>query len=159
MRKFLAVAVLVPFAVIIVIFAVANREIVTISLDPLNPLHPAYALKLPLFVLIFVLVAFGVVVGGFAAWLRQHRWRVRARRAEAEARELRARLDAEPPRANVPAEVGCRCCARRTAADEGTARRCCGGSGSRDEATSARERTSPRPWASTRGSSRTSTST
>jgi uncharacterized integral membrane protein len=103
MRKFLAVAVLVPLAVIIVIFAVANREVVTISLDPFNTDHPAYALKLPLFVLIFVLVAFGVVVGGFAAWLRQHRWRVRARRAEAEARDLRTRLDAEQSRAKVPA--------------------------------------------------------
>jgi uncharacterized integral membrane protein len=103
MRKFLAIAVLVPLAVIIVIFAVANREIVTVSLDPLNPSQPAYALKLPLFALVFVLVGFGVVIGGFAAWLRQHRWRARARRAEAEARELRIRLDAEQPRANVPA--------------------------------------------------------
>ena len=103
MRKFLAIAVLVPLAVIIVIFAVANREIVTISLDPFNPSHPAYALRLPLFALIFVLVAFGVVVGGFAAWLGQRRWRVRARRAEAEVRDLRVRLDAEQPRANVPA--------------------------------------------------------
>ena len=103
MRKFLAVAVLVPLAVIIVIFAVANREIVTVSLDPFNPSHPAYALRLPLFALVFVLVGLGVVVGGFAAWLRQHRWRVRARQAEAEARELRARLDAEQPRPGVPA--------------------------------------------------------
>jgi uncharacterized integral membrane protein len=103
MRKFLAVAVLVPLAVIIVIFAVANREIVTISLDPFSPSHPAYALSLPLFALVFVLVGFGVVIGGFAAWLRQHRWRVRARRAEAEARDLRARLDAEQPRRNLPA--------------------------------------------------------
>ena len=103
MRKFLAIAVLIPLAVIIVIFAVANREIVTISLDPFNAAHPAYALKLPLFVLIFVLVAFGVVVGGVAAWLRQHRWRVRARRAEAEARDLRARLDSTEPRRNLPA--------------------------------------------------------
>jgi uncharacterized integral membrane protein len=103
MRKFLAIAVLVPLAVIIVIFAVTNREIITVSLDPFNPSHPAYALKLPLFALVFVLVGFGVVVGGFAAWLRQHRWRARARRAEAEARELRIRLDAEQPRANVPA--------------------------------------------------------
>jgi hypothetical protein len=43
------------------------------------------------------------VVGGVAAWLRQHRWRVRARRAEAEARDLRVRLDAEQPRGNMPA--------------------------------------------------------
>ena len=50
---------------------------------------------MPLFMLIFVLVGVGVVVGGIAAWLRQHKWRMRARRAEAEARDLRARLDAE----------------------------------------------------------------
>jgi hypothetical protein len=47
-------------------------------------------------------VAVGIVAGGIAAWLKQHKWRVRARRAEAEARELRARLDAEPRR-SVPA--------------------------------------------------------
>ncbi len=44
---------------------------------------------MPLFMLIFALVAVGVVVGGIAAWLRQHKWRMRARRAEAEARDLR----------------------------------------------------------------------
>ncbi len=105
MRKFIAVAILVPLAVIIVMFAVANREIITVSFDPFDSARPAYALKLPLFMLIFVLVALGVVVGGIAAWLRQHRWRARARRAEAEARDLRARLDAGEPGRNVPALV------------------------------------------------------
>ena len=105
MRKFLAIAVLVPLAIVFVMFAVANREIITVSFDPFDSVHPAFALKLPLFVLILVLVALGVVVGGIAAWLRQHRWRVRARRAEAEARELRARLDTEQPRRNVPAAL------------------------------------------------------
>jgi uncharacterized integral membrane protein len=102
-RKFIALAVLVPVALIIVMFAVANREIVTVSFDPFDSAHPALALRLPLFMLIFVLVAVGVVVGGVAAWLRQHRWRSRARRAEAEARELRVRIDADQPRRNVPA--------------------------------------------------------
>jgi len=55
--------------------------------------------------LIFVLVGLGVVVGGIAAWLRQHKWRMRARRAEAEAHELRAKLDAEVPRRNMPVPV------------------------------------------------------
>ena len=58
---------------------------------------------MPLFMLIFALVPLGVVVGGIAAWLRQHKWRMRARRAEAEARDLRDRLDADQPRRNVPA--------------------------------------------------------
>ena len=58
---------------------------------------------MPLFMLIFALVAVGVVVGGIAAWLRQHKWRMRARRAEAEARDLRAGSTPSQPRRNVPA--------------------------------------------------------
>jgi uncharacterized integral membrane protein len=103
MRKAIALAVLVPIAIIIVMFAVANREIITVSFDPFDSQHPAFAFKMPLFVLIFVLVAVGVLVGGIAAWLKQHKWRTRARRAEAEARDLRARLDAEQPRRHRPA--------------------------------------------------------
>ena len=105
MRKFVAIAVLIPLAIVIVMFAVANREIITVSFDPFDSAHPALALKMPLFVLIFVLVAVGVVVGGIAAWLKQHKWRMRARRAEAEARDIRARLDAGEPRRNLPAVV------------------------------------------------------
>jgi uncharacterized integral membrane protein len=105
MRKFVAIAILVPLAVIIVMFAVANRETITVSFDPFDSAHPALALQTPLFILIFVLVGVGVVVGGIAAWLKQHKWRTRARRAEAEARELRARLDTEPPRRHVPAAL------------------------------------------------------
>jgi NADH:ubiquinone oxidoreductase subunit 3 (subunit A) len=103
MRKFIVAAVLVPLAIVIVMFAVANRQIATVSFDPFDSAHPAFAVKLPLFIMIFVLVGLGVVVGGVAAWLGQRQWRVRARRAEAEARDLRARLDADQPRRNVPA--------------------------------------------------------
>ena len=105
MRKFFAIAILVPLAIIIVMFAVANREIITVSFDPFDPAHPALALKMPLFTLIFALVAVGVVVGGIAAWLKQQKWRMRARRAEAEARDLRILLDSAEPRRNLPAVV------------------------------------------------------
>src|SRR4051812_50110776 len=105
MRKFLALAVLAPLAIVIVMFAVANRETITVSFDPFDSAHPALALKMPLFVLIFVLVAVGVVVGGIAAWLRQHKWRTRARRAEAEARDLRPRLGSGETRGDLPPGV------------------------------------------------------
>jgi uncharacterized integral membrane protein len=103
MRKFIAIVVLVPLALLIVMFAVANRETITVSFDPFDPAQPALSLKMPLFLLIFALVGLGVLVGGIAAWMRQSRWRMRARRAEAEARELRTRMDSEAPRRNVPA--------------------------------------------------------
>jgi uncharacterized integral membrane protein len=105
MRKLIAILFLAPIAIILVMFAVANREIVTVSFDPFDTAHPAWALNTPLYLLIFALVGLGVLVGGTAAWLRQRKWRARARRAEAEARDLRAQLDAEQPRRNVPSRV------------------------------------------------------
>ncbi len=99
MRKLLTIVILAPLAIVLIMFAVANREIVTLSFDPFDAAHPALALKLPLFLMIFALLGLGVVIGGAAAWLGQHRWRARARRAEAEARDLRARLGIQEPRA------------------------------------------------------------
>lgn len=105
MRKFVTALIFIPLAVIVVAFAVANRALVAVSFDPFDAVDPAFALRMPMFVLIFVLVGLGVLIGGVAAWLKQHKWRVRARRAEAEARELRRRLDEERPQRSVPAQA------------------------------------------------------
>ena len=43
--------------------------------------------------LILALVIAGVIVGGVAAWMRQGKWRWRARLAESQARELRTEND------------------------------------------------------------------
>jgi uncharacterized integral membrane protein len=92
LRTIVTAVILVPLAVVIIGFAVANRQAVTISFDPFDASHPAYSLTLPLFVTILLLVILGVLVGGCAAWLRQARWRAAARRAEAQNRELTAEI-------------------------------------------------------------------
>ena len=102
MRKFVTAFVLVPLGIVIVMFAVANREIITVSFDPFDSASPDIAFKMPLFILIFVLVGLGVLIGGIAAWLKQHKWRVRARRAEADVRRLRTELDAQRSLATAP---------------------------------------------------------
>jgi len=102
MRKFVTIFILVPLAVLIVMFAVANREYITVSFDTFDSKNPAIAFKIPLFILIFLLVGVGVLVGGIAAWLRQHKWRARARRAEADVKRLRIELEAERSLAAAP---------------------------------------------------------
>lgn len=92
LRTIVAAVILVPLAIVLIGFAVANRQAVTISFDPFNASQPAYSLTLPLFVTIFLLVILGVLIGGCAAWLRQGRWRSTARRAEAQNRELTAEI-------------------------------------------------------------------
>jgi Mn2+/Fe2+ NRAMP family transporter len=92
-RKFVTALILVPLAIVVVAFAVANRQNVVVSFDPFDQANPAFARPVPLYALVLVLVIIGVVVGGIAAWLRQGKWRRAARLAHGEARELRAELD------------------------------------------------------------------
>ncbi len=92
-RKIAKALVLIPLAIIVVALAVANRQIVTVSFDPFDGSEPAFSLALPLYVLILALVITGVLLGGAAAWLRQGRWRWRARLAESQAHELRREND------------------------------------------------------------------
>jgi uncharacterized integral membrane protein len=92
-RKVVAAIILVPLAVVIIAFAVANRQIVTVSLDPFSSEHPAASLTLPLFALVVVLLVVGVLIGGIAAWLRQARWRRTARRLEREVADFRLEIE------------------------------------------------------------------
>jgi uncharacterized integral membrane protein len=92
-RKILTAIIVVPLAVVIVLFAVANRQSVTVSFDPFSSAAPAYAATLPLFIVIFIVLIIGVLIGGFAAWLRQGKWRRSARRLEGEARALHDEMD------------------------------------------------------------------
>jgi uncharacterized integral membrane protein len=87
--KIVKALILIPLAIILIAFAVANRQTVTVSFDPFDKAEPAFSLALPLYVLILALVIAGVIIGGTAAWMRQSKWRGRARAAESQARELR----------------------------------------------------------------------
>ena len=68
--RIVSILIVLPLAIVIVAFAVANRQAVTVSFDPLFRDQPCLRRDGPLFVMIFVLLILGVVVGGVAAWIR-----------------------------------------------------------------------------------------
>jgi len=92
MRKFFTGLVLIPLAIVFVIFAVANRHWVTVSFDPFNSSDPSIAITMPLFAVIIASVIVGVLAGGIAAWFRHRHWRRSARLSEADARQARMEL-------------------------------------------------------------------
>ena len=92
MRKFFKALVLIPLGLLFVVFAVANRHLVTVSFDPFNSTDPSLAITLPLFVVLIVVAIAGVVAGGTATWFRQRHWRRAARQHEADARQARSQL-------------------------------------------------------------------
>ena len=93
LRKIVTVLILIPVAVAFIVFAVANREIVTVSLDPFGALEPTYSVRMPLFVLIFAFLIAGVLLGGFAAWLRQGRHRRASRVLRSDLAGLRREIE------------------------------------------------------------------
>ena len=92
MRKFFSALILVPLAIVLIVFAVANRHFVTVSFDPFNSANPSVGASLPLFVVITLVAILGVIAGSVATWLRQGHWRRSAKLHEAEARRARADL-------------------------------------------------------------------
>jgi hypothetical protein len=91
--RFLKFLVMAPLAAVLLIFAYANRETVTIYFDPIggSGLKPVPA---PEYVVLFIAAGLGVVAGGAATWIGQGKHRRAARAAEAEVARLRLELQA-----------------------------------------------------------------
>jgi len=73
-----------PVAVVAAIFAVANRQWVTVSLDPVSREAPFASIAMPLWVLFFCGILVGLVAGWIAAWFAHGKWRKAAREARIE---------------------------------------------------------------------------
>jgi uncharacterized integral membrane protein len=89
MKNALKWVVLTPLAVVLLIFALINRQTVTVSFDPFGGTPPAFAVTAPLFVVLGLAAMIGVIAGGIATWFAQGRHRRAARQARAEAQRLR----------------------------------------------------------------------
>lgn len=85
---------LLPIAIVLVLFGVANRQIVTLILDPISPAAEALKISVPLFLFFFATLATGIVIGSLATWLAQGRHR----RLERQFRRERDRLQDENAR-------------------------------------------------------------
>ena len=104
MSRILSLLVLVPLAIVLISFSVANREIVQISFDPTGAADPAFALNLPMFVLIFATLAIGLIVGGIGTWFTQgkHRRTARIKKQEAAKWQFEAEKQKENQSGDAP---------------------------------------------------------
>jgi uncharacterized integral membrane protein len=80
-------------AAVAVALAVANRHDVFFVLDPTTVEDTPLAIEAPLYLLIFIALGVGVLIGGCATWLRQGKWRRRAREQTGEAERWQREAD------------------------------------------------------------------
>ena len=79
-----------PLAVLVVLFAVINRQSVSVVIDPFGSDIPGLRFEAPLFIVIFIFLGLGMLVGGIITWFRQGRHRRALREARSEIATLRA---------------------------------------------------------------------
>ena len=90
MKTFLKWLVLIPVAIILLAFALANRHLVTVAIDPTGSSDMAgFAITAPLFIILFLAGMVGVIFGGIATWFTQGKYRRAARHARSDAERLR----------------------------------------------------------------------
>ena len=103
MKAFLKWVVLTPIAVVIIAFAIVNRQSVPVALDPFGLSAPGQLIETPLFVVMFACAMLGVVAGGVATWFTQGRHRRALRDARADVEHLRAEADRMRNLSSLPA--------------------------------------------------------
>lgn len=78
-RKILFWIIGIPVAAAAILLSVANRHLVTFSLDPSAAKPPFMSFELPLYLLLFAALICGILLGGAFAWVGQNGWRRKAR--------------------------------------------------------------------------------
>jgi uncharacterized integral membrane protein len=113
MAKFLRGLIFWPLLLLSIALAFANRTPAQLSFDPFNADQPAFAVTLPLFLIVMAGVLLGIVLGGMSAWADQAHWRRRAQIYQKKAAQLEAQLNAAPPNAPQQAALPAIAPARR----------------------------------------------
>ncbi|WP_297111566.1 lipopolysaccharide assembly protein LapA domain-containing protein [uncultured Devosia sp.] len=95
-NKIVGWLVLVPLCGLLIAFALANRHLVVVNLNPfvapMDNTAPGYGI--PLFVVLYIVLLIGVLLGGTASWFAQAPHRRRERHWRREAQHLSQELDA-----------------------------------------------------------------
>lgn len=81
----------IPFLIVIVVFLVANREPVSLSLDPISPDNPGLSTPaLWLWAWLFIMMAFGFAFGAAGMWVSGRAKRLALKDARAELKAVKA---------------------------------------------------------------------
>ena len=105
MKRVAAFLILLPIGIIIVSLAVANRQAVVVSIPPQIGDAPFYTFTMPLFALIFGTLIVGLILGGFATWIRQGKHRKRARDQKLKAAKMETEAQKQSQRADALVET------------------------------------------------------
>ncbi|KGD86482.1 LapA family protein [Rhizobium sp. YS-1r] len=108
LKKIISLLILVPLGIVLIVLAVANRQMAILALNPFRPADSVLSVSAPFFVFLFLAVLIGMVIGSAATWWSQGKYRKQARAEAREAvkwqKEHKAVLAGRPGSSQLPAK-------------------------------------------------------
>ena len=78
-RKIVSLVIFLPLAIMLIVLCVANREPVRLALNPFQPSDTVLSVTGPLFLLLFLALLVGMLIGSLGTWFAQAKYRKQAR--------------------------------------------------------------------------------
>ena len=100
-RKIVTFLILLPLAIVLIVLSVANRDSVTLALNPFQPSDSVLSFSAPFFVFLFLAFMLGMIVGSLATWFKQGKYRKKARTEAREAVKWHTEADKQRERADA----------------------------------------------------------
>jgi uncharacterized integral membrane protein len=84
LKRIISLVIFVPLGIVLIVLAVANRQSVTLALNPFRPEDSMLSVSAPFFLFLILALLIGMAIGSAVTWWNQGRYR---RQARVEARE------------------------------------------------------------------------
>jgi len=96
-KKITNLVIFVPLGIVLIVLAVANRQVVTLALNPFRPEDGLLSVSAPFFLFLFVALILGMAIGSAVTWWTQGRYRKQARTEAKEAVRWHKEADKQKP--------------------------------------------------------------
>lgn len=100
LKKIIWVVFFIPVAIILILLSIANRDVVTLALNPFEPSDTLLSVSAPFFMFILIALMVGMVLGSVMTWFKQGKHRSRARQNSAESEKWHTEADRQKSKAD-----------------------------------------------------------
>ncbi|MBB4075894.1 putative integral membrane protein [Bartonella fuyuanensis] len=88
-KRILLTMICVILTVFLIGFIVANRQVVTLTLDPFRENSESFTYQAPLFIWLFIFFGFGILLGSLIKWLSYLKCKKALKKSNAELEKLK----------------------------------------------------------------------
>lgn len=91
-KRILLISIGVIITAFLIVFIVANRQVVPLTLDPFRENSESFTYHAPLFIWLFIFFGFGILLGNLIRWFSYHKCKKALKKSKAEIEKLKTSI-------------------------------------------------------------------